>query len=208
MSRPANFLFSSFVVGLACFICQNSRGDDAIEKGVRGVATHAKGKVTIDGDLSEFRGAFCTPVGYFEQDPKNQAAQFFYMWDDEAFYAGLRTLDEKQANPAPDDLLWEGDGVEWYFDTRRGDDFRGERWGDGAVHMYWRIQLKRGRAPLSCGANHHCAQSSEAWRAIMGPVEQLGASRAVAPMYSAWCGRPIRMPEPCWSRGCATRRSN
>jgi hypothetical protein len=59
------------------------------------------------------------------------------MWDETAFYAGLRTLDTKQANNAPDNQLWEGDGVEWYFDTRRGDDFRDTKWGDGAVHMYW-----------------------------------------------------------------------
>jgi hypothetical protein len=116
----------------------SANGDEpSLEPGVRGVATRASGKVTIDGDLSEFRGAWCTPVGYFEPDVKNRAAQFFYMWDDEAFYAGLRTLDERQANPAPDDRLWEGDGVEWYFDTRRGDDFRSATWGDGAVHMYW-----------------------------------------------------------------------
>jgi hypothetical protein len=59
------------------------------------------------------------------------------MWDDTAFYAGLRTLDKKQADPAPDDRLWEGDAVEWYFDTRRNADFRGIHWGPGAVHMYW-----------------------------------------------------------------------
>jgi hypothetical protein len=110
---------------------------DALEPGVRGLATRAPENMKIDGDLAEFRGAFCTPVGYFEGNLKNRAAQFFYMWDDEAFYAGLRTLDEKQANPAPDNQLWEGDGVEWYFDTRRNDHFRGHDWGPGAVHMYW-----------------------------------------------------------------------
>ena len=110
---------------------------DSLQPGVRGLATRAPANMKIDGELSEFRGAFCTPVGYFEGDVKNRAAQFFYMWDDEAFYAGLRTLDEKQANPAPDDRLWEGDGVEWYFDTRRNEQFRGHDWGPGAVHMYW-----------------------------------------------------------------------
>lgn len=133
---------------LTCF--ETAVGDEALEKGVRGVATRAKGKVTIDGNLSEFEGAFCTPVGYFEQDLKNRAAQFFYLWDDEAFYAGLRTLDEKQANPAPDDRLWEGDGVEWYFDTRRGDDFRSATWGDGAVHMYWTAYKNAELQPRWC----------------------------------------------------------
>jgi hypothetical protein len=108
-----------------------------LQPGVRGLATRAPAGVKIDGNLEEFKGSFCTPVGYFEPDTKNRPAQFFYMWDDEAFYAALRTLDLKQANPAPDDKLWEGDGVEWYFDTRRDQNFRAKAWGPGAVHMYW-----------------------------------------------------------------------
>lgn len=109
-----------------------------LQPGVRGLATKAPtGGVKIDGDLSEFADAFCTPIGYFAADPANRAAQFYYLWDDEAFYCGLRTWDQKQANPADDGRLWEGDGVEWYFDTRRGQDFRSTTWGPGAVHMYW-----------------------------------------------------------------------
>lgn len=110
---------------------------DELQPGVRGLATRAPQVMKIDGDLQEFAGSFCTPVNYFHPNVNERAAQFFYMWDDEAFYAGLRTLDSKQANPAPDDRLWEGDGVEWYFDTRRGDKFRDQNWGPGAVHMYW-----------------------------------------------------------------------
>jgi hypothetical protein len=104
----------------------------------------------IDGNLEEFRGAFCTPVNYFHPQWKERAAQFFYMWDDTAFYAGLRTLDSKQANFAPDDRLWEGDGVEWYFDTRRGSDFRSTDWGPGAVHMYWTGFNKKELKPRWC----------------------------------------------------------
>jgi len=88
----------------------------------------------IDGDLAEWNAAFCTPVDYFNADKKNRPAQFFYMWDDDAFYAALRTLDTKAANFAPDNKLWEGDGVEWYFDTRPE---RATAWGPGAVHCYW-----------------------------------------------------------------------
>jgi hypothetical protein len=108
--------------------------------GVRGVATRAPRGMKIDGDLSEFKDAFATPVEYFHSDLRNRAAQFFYMWDDEAFYAGLRTLDQHQADQADDDHLWEGDAVEWYFDTRRGADFRNIAWPTdpvGAVHCYW-----------------------------------------------------------------------
>ena len=108
------------VVIWSCFSASASE----LASGVRGLATRAPAQMKIDGDLAEFKDAFCTPVGYFEQDIENRAAQFFYMWDETAFYAGLRTLDKKQANPAPDNQLWEGDGVEWYFDTRRGDNFR------------------------------------------------------------------------------------
>jgi hypothetical protein len=112
--------------------------------GVRGVATRAPKSMKIDGDLSEFKDAFCTPVEYFSFDAKtlrNRAGQFFYMWDDEAFYAGLRTLDESPANFADDNHLWEGDAVEWYFDTRQDADFRSQSWptnaSPGAVHCYW-----------------------------------------------------------------------
>jgi hypothetical protein len=111
-----------------------------LSPGVRAVATRAPKEMKIDGDLSEFKEAFATPVEYFHADLRNRAAQFFYMWDDEAFYAGLRTLDQKQADLADDDHLWEGDAVEWYFDTRRGSEFRNIAWPTdpvGAVHCYW-----------------------------------------------------------------------
>jgi hypothetical protein len=117
--------------------CAAAPGQE-LAPGVRGLATRAPDKVVIDGDLSEFKDAFCTPINYFHPDANNRAAQFFYMWDEQAFYAGLRTLDQKRANLAPDDRLWEGDGVEWYFDTRRGEKFRSKEWtNDGSVHCYW-----------------------------------------------------------------------
>jgi hypothetical protein len=104
----------------------------------------------IDGNLEEFENAFCTPVEYFHDDLENRAAQFFYMWDDEAFYAGLRTLDKNQANPAPDDKLWGGDAVEWYFDTRRDEYFRSEKWAAGAVHCYWTAYKDHELKPRFC----------------------------------------------------------
>ena len=121
-----------------------------LQPGVRGLATKAPADMKIDGDLSEFRGAFCTPVNYFHPQVGERAAQFFYMWDETAFYAGLRTLDTKQFNQAPDDRLWEGDGVEWYFDTRRGEKFRGLDWGKGAVHCYWTGHNKAEVSPRFC----------------------------------------------------------
>jgi len=132
---------------------------DELKPGVRGLATRAPADVKIDGNLSDFRGAFCTPVNYFffqkpeanKPDPlKERPAQFFYMWDDQAFYAALRTLDTKQFNGSDNEHLWGGDAVEWYFDTRRGDDFRGIDWGKGAVHMYWTGYEKADVKPRWC----------------------------------------------------------
>jgi len=137
---------------LVLIVAVVARSSDAAElkPGVRGVATRAPQGMKIDGDLSDFKDAFCTPVGYFMSDVKNRAAQFFYMWDDEALYCGLRTADQKQANPAPDNRLWEGDGVEWYFDTRRGESFRAKEWGSGAVHMYWTAYKNNRLQPRWC----------------------------------------------------------
>jgi len=136
--RPGPLLSAALVL-----FCSRSAWA-GLAPGVRGLATRAPREMKIDGDLSEFKEAFCTPVEYFSFEPKtlhNRAAQFFYMWDEAAFYAGLRTLDESPANLADDDHLWEGDGVEWYFDTRQGADFRGLAWptnsSAGAVHCYW-----------------------------------------------------------------------
>ncbi|MBL9166048.1 MAG: hypothetical protein JNL18_25230 [Planctomycetaceae bacterium] len=95
----------------------------------------------IDGKLNEpaYQQALCTPVEYFHRDVANRAAQFYYLWDDEAFYVGLRTLDA--AAYSPESPLWEGDAVEWYFDVRRGDDFLSRNWPKarqpGAVHCFF-----------------------------------------------------------------------
>src|SRR5437868_4109813 len=91
--RKSSFLFAaSMLLALTgsgeLFAASSSR----LAPGIRGVATRAPKNMKIDGDLSEFKGAFCTPLEYFNVDLKNRAAQFFYMWDDDAFYAGLRTL--------------------------------------------------------------------------------------------------------------------
>src|SRR5882762_5326323 len=97
--------FSSRRIAFALVLCLqtglfagHSRAESGVlAPGVRGLATRAPKGMKIDGDLSEFKDAFCTPVEYFNADLKNRAAQFFYMWDDEAFYAALRTLDTKPA---------------------------------------------------------------------------------------------------------------
>src|SRR3989449_11355517 len=136
MSPP--FIFA--LLGIAFGLLSHSPAAQLVP-GVRGLATRAPKNMKIDGDLSEFKDAFCTPVEYYNENLRDRAGQFFYMWDDEAFYAGLRTLDTHPANFAPDNQLWEGDGVEWYFDTRQDENFRSQAWptnaNPGAVHCYW-----------------------------------------------------------------------
>ncbi len=108
-----------------------------LAKGVRGLITRAPAKVAIDGKLREWSEAFCTPVHYAHRYPEDRAAQFFYMWDDDAFYVGLRCLDRKQANPAPLPATFNGDAVEFYLDTRQGDALRGKEWTPGAIHFFF-----------------------------------------------------------------------
>ncbi len=150
MSSLMKALFTCSLLAAALVAASFNLRAEELAPGVRGVATRAPADMKIDGDLSEFANSFCTPVNYFNPKVGERAAQFFYMWDDEAFYAGLRTLDTKQANHAPDDRLWEGDGVEWYFDTRRDENFRGLDWGKGAVHCYWTGYNKAEVAPRFC----------------------------------------------------------
>lgn len=113
----------------------NSQTVDAAEPSIRAVVPRATGEITIDGQLDEYEQAFAAPLEYFHPDQKNRPGQFFFLWDDEAFYVGLRTLDEtpySQEHP-----LWEGDAVEWYFDTRRDQTFLNRQWGPGSVHCFF-----------------------------------------------------------------------
>lgn len=115
------------------------RGDDPVPlaKGVRGLVTRAAGKIVIDGKLGEWSEAYCTPISYNHPNVANRAAQFFYVWDDEALYIGLRCLDQKQANPAPLPATYDGDAVEFYLDTRPGSALRGKDWSPGAIHFFF-----------------------------------------------------------------------
>lgn len=118
-----------------------AQGEDSapvpLTQGVRGLVTLAPTKVEMDGRLREWSQAFCTPLSYQHKTPENRAAQFFYMWDDEALYIGLRCLDKVQANSSPLERTYDGDAVEFYLDTRPGDSLRGKDWTTGAIHFYY-----------------------------------------------------------------------
>ncbi len=127
---------------LAILVClsASATADEAMRplaKGVRGLVTRAKGPVHIDGRLDDWAGAFCTPVHDNHRNLLNRAARFFYLWDEQAFYVGLRALDQKQANVGQGGSVWNGDAVEFYFDTRAGDSLRGKDWTEGAIHLFY-----------------------------------------------------------------------
>ncbi len=133
--------FVSVGLGIAAFLLGGSAraaddGPTPLAPGVRGLVTKVAGKVVVDGTLREWSQAFCTPVWYAHPKLNERASQFFYQWDEDAFYLGLRCLDTKQANPGPDSTTWNGDAIEFYFDTRQGDALRGKDWTSGAIHLH------------------------------------------------------------------------
>lgn len=126
---------------LFAVLASRAIAQDSSAGSVRAMVPRAATPPTIDGRLDEkaYSSALCTPLEYFNPNPLNRAAQFYYLWDDQAFYVGLRTLDEHAFSP--ESPLWEGDAVEWYFDARRGADFLSATWpkqpGAGAVHCFF-----------------------------------------------------------------------
>jgi hypothetical protein len=109
----------------------------AQDKPVVGLIPKAQKPVKMDGKLDGWDGAFVTPVHVGHPDFANRGAEFLYLWDDENLYIGLRCLDQKTAHVGGDNQLWNGDAVEFYLDTRRGDQLGAAQFGPGTLHMFW-----------------------------------------------------------------------
>lgn len=103
---------------------------------LRGAVPRATSPIRVDGALEEYAHAFCTPVEYFHPDERNRPGQIFYLWDDEAIYVGVRTLDQSPFTPETK-TFWEGDAIEWYLDVRRGKNFLFDEWQPGSVHCFF-----------------------------------------------------------------------
>jgi hypothetical protein len=101
-----------------------------------GLIPKAQRPVQLDGKLDEWDGAFVTPVHVGHPDFANRGGQFLYLWDEKNLYVGLRCLDQKPAHVGPDDQVWNGDAVEFYLDTRRGDQLGAAAFGPGTLHMF------------------------------------------------------------------------
>lgn len=132
MARPAKWQVS--VIILAAGIASAA---SAQEKPIVGLIPKAQKPVTMDGKLDEWDGAFVTPVHIGHPDFANRGGQFLFLWDDENLYIGQRCLDQKMAHVGPDNQLWNGDAVEFYLDTRRGDKLGAAEFGPGTLHMFY-----------------------------------------------------------------------
>ncbi len=109
----------------------------AEEKLVVGLIPKAQQSVAMDGALTGWEGAFVTPVHVGHPDFANRGGQFLYLWDEKNLYIGLRCLDRKPAHVGRDDQIWNGDAVEFYLDTRRGDKLGAAQFGAGTLHCFY-----------------------------------------------------------------------
>jgi hypothetical protein len=109
----------------------------AADSPVVGLIPKAEKPIKLDGNLDDWDGAFVTPVHVGHPDFANRGGQVLFLWDDDNLYVGLRCLDRKPAHVGRDDQVWNGDAVEFYLDTRRGDDLGAAQFGPGTLHMFW-----------------------------------------------------------------------
>jgi hypothetical protein len=109
----------------------------AQEKPVAGLIPKAQKPLAMDGKLTGWDGAFVTPVHVGHPDFANRGGQFLYLWDEKNLYIGLRCLDQKPAHVGPDNQIWNGDAVEFYLDTRRGDKLGAAAFGPGTLHCFY-----------------------------------------------------------------------
>ncbi len=117
----------------------------ADEKAVVGLIPKAQSPVKMDGKLDSWTGAFVAPVHIGNPDFANRGAEFLYLWDDDNLYIGLRALDQKPFHNG--NAVWDGDGVEFYLDTRRGDELGNRAFTPGSLHMFWTPFTKSDVAP-------------------------------------------------------------
>jgi hypothetical protein len=115
----------------------------AEEKPVVGLVPKAGKPIKLDGKLEEWEGAFVTPVHVGHPDFANRGGQFLFLWDEQNLYVGLRCLDQHPAHVGPDTQIWNGDAVEFYLDTRRGDRLGAAAFGPGTLHCFYTPFTKR-----------------------------------------------------------------
>src|SRR6187401_1898858 len=78
----------------------------AQEKPTVGLIPKAQKPITMDGKLTDWEGAFVTPVHVGHPDFANRGGQFLFLWDEQNLYIGLRCLDRTPAHVGPDHQVW------------------------------------------------------------------------------------------------------
>jgi hypothetical protein len=124
-------LLTALVLSLA------APGAWAESRPVVGLVPRAQKPVPMDGKLDGWDRAFVTPVHVGHPDFANRGGQFLFLWDEHNLYVGLRCLDQHPAHTGPDNQIWNGDAVEFYLDTRRGEQLGAADFGPGTLHMFW-----------------------------------------------------------------------
>ena len=122
---------------LFTLLCLAAPPLQAQEKLLVGLIAKAQKPVKMDGKLDGWDGAFVAPVHVGHPDFANRGGQFLFLWDEQNLYIGLRCLDQRPAHVGNDNQIWNGDAVEFYLDTRRGDKLGGAQFGPGTLHMFW-----------------------------------------------------------------------
>jgi hypothetical protein len=134
-------------VTLIMILCAPAVSARAQDKPIVGLIPKAQKPVAMDGKLTGWEGAFVTPVHIGHPDFANRGGQFLYLWDDDNLYIGLRCLDQKPAHVGPNNQIWNGDAVEFYLDTRRGDQLGAPAFGPGTLHMFYTAFTKTALEP-------------------------------------------------------------
>jgi hypothetical protein len=102
-----------------------------------GAIPKAQGAIAMDGTLTSWAGAFVTPLNSTHPDFANRATNIYYLWDDAALYIGVRALDTNPTHISPDAALYDGDAVEFYLDTRSGDNLGNPDFAPRTLHMFF-----------------------------------------------------------------------
>lgn len=109
----------------------------AEERSIQGLIPRAQKPIAMDGQLTGWDGAFVTPVHVGHPDFANRGGQILYLWDDQNLYIGLRCLDRTPAHIGADHQVWNGDAIEFYLDTRRGEQLGAIAFGPGTLHCFY-----------------------------------------------------------------------
>ena len=106
--------------------------------GVPALCRYTAKKPRINGDLSEWTGAYPLALDIPGGDvntsarPTDFSAQALTMWDEENFYLAVVVTEPALGDPLPPEEMWRGNSVLFAFDTRRNapPDQDGYREGD------------------------------------------------------------------------------